>query len=629
VNILYNLAALYSHLACSTRQDPDGLKTACNYFSLAAGILKHLQSTLVPEMRSAPPADMDPWTLESLENLMLAQAQECFWQKAIMDGRLKDASIGRMAAAVADLYASAADLGTKSDGIRSEWLHHMKARHYHFMAAASYRISRDRLENRQYGEEVARLQDGLDCVRKGLSESKYINSAVVSDLEALEEKLADDFKRAEKDNDKLYYMRVPPKSELKTIDTLRMVTSKTTPEIIDPLSLLGENSELGRRLFENLVPYAVHEAQAKYEAAKTEKINKTINDDIERLNQIMQDMLKSLDLPGALMAVQQPLGVPEDLIHRAEELKQQKAPHLLQTLSHSVEAMKMNGQELFFSAVQTLRAEADEDEGARQKFGTDRWNRQSSEQANPELWAQVKQLEGWLEHAKSSDALIAKKMADSEKLIILLSGPIRDLEQYVPSSSDVTLSPQLNYAVFELQSCFSEWHRVLRRRLRKIEDVRIKAREDSICKSQAQWQRMLTSIDPLLVREATRLESESVNRRINVDQLTILFGKRLAAYDSDQNLVREEEHNQEQLIEKFKQTHDRFVAARKGDTSSNKRAQALQSLDKAYLNYKKIISNLEGAKKFYKDFLVSAGKFRDDCQAYTYKRRAEAAHMYS
>ena len=84
-NILYNLAALYSQLAiASNRSSTDGLKTAASYFSQSAGVLTHLKNEVIPELRTAPPEDMDEHTLDSLIKLQLAQAQECVWQKAVM-----------------------------------------------------------------------------------------------------------------------------------------------------------------------------------------------------------------------------------------------------------------------------------------------------------------------------------------------------------------------------------------------------------------------------------------------------------------------------------------------------------------------------------------------------------------
>lgn len=101
-------------------------------------MLSHIKTEVIPELRTTPPEDLDDSTLESLEYLMLAQAQECFWQKAVMD-QYKDASIAKLAAKVSDFYGAAGDWGVKSEAISSEWIHHATAKHHHFAAAAQYR----------------------------------------------------------------------------------------------------------------------------------------------------------------------------------------------------------------------------------------------------------------------------------------------------------------------------------------------------------------------------------------------------------------------------------------------------------------------------------------------------------
>jgi programmed cell death 6-interacting protein len=207
MNVLYNLAALYSQLAVNTtRSTTDGIKSAANNFSLAAGVLSHIKSAVLPELRmSDPPEDMDEHTLESLLQLMLAQSQECFWQKAVMDG-YKDASIAKLAARVSDLYNLAGEAAVKSEAISSAWIHHMSAKHHHFAAAAQYRAACDCLEKRKYGEEVARLMDAVACVTEGIKETKggYLNKTVVDDLNGLKRRVEEDLKRAEKDNDMIF-----------------------------------------------------------------------------------------------------------------------------------------------------------------------------------------------------------------------------------------------------------------------------------------------------------------------------------------------------------------------------------------------------------------------------------------
>lgn len=208
INILYNLASLYAQLAINTpRGNTDGLKTAANYFSLSAGVLSHVTTDVLPELRmSDPPEDMDEQTLNSMKELMLAQSQECFWQKAVMDG-YKDASIAKLATRVSDLYNLAGEAAVKSDAVSSAWIHHMTAKHHHFAAAAQYRAACDCLEKSKFGEEVARLKDAVACVAEGLKE-KGLSKTVSDDLNGLKRKVEEDLKRAERDND-VIYLRKP------------------------------------------------------------------------------------------------------------------------------------------------------------------------------------------------------------------------------------------------------------------------------------------------------------------------------------------------------------------------------------------------------------------------------------
>jgi len=85
--VLYDIGALYSQLATTqSRTTADSLKRACQYFQQAAGIFD-LLSRQTQDLRlplGVSVDDFSPATLETLQFLMLAQAQECFWQKAVL-----------------------------------------------------------------------------------------------------------------------------------------------------------------------------------------------------------------------------------------------------------------------------------------------------------------------------------------------------------------------------------------------------------------------------------------------------------------------------------------------------------------------------------------------------------------
>lgn len=613
-NVLFNLAAMYSQLALSSnRATSDGLKNAASYFCFAAGVVQHLKNSVIPELRSTPPEDMDDLTLESLENLMLAQAQECFWQKAVKDG-LKDASIAKLAAKVSDLYSDASDWALKSNSISSEWIHHMNAKHHHFAAAAQYRAACDCLEKRKYGEEVARLRDSLNCVNEAIKESRYINKAVIGDLNGLKNRVSEDLKRAEKDNDTIYLIPEPTKSELRTLDRASMVAPKIPREVSHSQDLLGAHgSDLGKPLFTKLVPYSVHVAASIYADRRDRLVNNNIIAELEALTQRIHETLSSMNLPGSLQALEKPLGLPPGVASHAEDIRQSNGVQRLHTTIADTEKLKASNRSMYQEGIDLLRTEAGEDEAARRKYGTERWTRPAGQDALPKLYKQVNDVDGYLKQAEGSDRMVQNRLRENESLIRLLGGTDRDLEDYVPSSRRVTMTAKVEREANALRASLNEVNRLEGRRRKKIESIRTKAKEDDV--------------NPDLLREAGRLEREYPMQPVSATQFEGLFDNRLKKYDGDQDDLKREESEQDHLLGRVKDTNAAFQTAKKGDTSSKEREQALQNLENAYTTYEEIMRNLETGRKFYNDLSAITTRFRDECRNFVYARRTEAQNM--
>ena len=627
-NIVFNLAAMYSQLAMSSnRSTPDGLKVAANNFCLAAGTISHLRNTILPELRTEPPEDMDLMTLDCLEKLMLAQGQECFWQKAVKDG-LKDATIAKLAARVSDLYNEATEAGIQSDAISSEWIHHMTAKHHHFAAAAQYRAACDTLEKRKYGEEVARLKDSLTCVNEALKEQRYINKVVLADLNGLKNRVTEDLKRAEKDNDMIYLLPVPPKAELKILDRANMVVSRVPKEIAESNALLGDHGELGPALFSKLVPYSVHLAASIYVDRRDRLVNTTIVEELENLTAQIHEVLRSLNLPGSLQALEKPLGLPPGLMAHAEEIRQQDGIHRLERSMEDTQKLMYSDQAVYNEGVEILKSEAVEDENARRRYGTALWTRPTAEQAAPKLYAQIKEIDGYFKAAANSDNIVKTKLRENERFIRLLSGPDHDLENYVPSGRRPAITGDVEREAGKLRGCFNELSRLESRRRRKIEALRTKAKQDDISKSLYNLLcSLLIALDPELLREAARLEREYPMQTIEAVQFENLFDRRLQMYDVDHDMVQEEEKEQAEATKRLQDANASFLIARRGDQSTKQREQALQNLENAYFKYKEIISNSDVGRKFYNDLAKIVNRFRDDVRSFAYQRKSEASQI--
>ncbi|GAB0138870.1 serine/threonine protein kinase prr1 [Epichloe bromicola] len=619
LNVLYNLAALYSQLAANTSPSTtEGMKSAANYFSLAAGVLSHMKEHVVPELRmSDPPEDMDQHTLKSLSQLFLAQSQECFWQKAVMDG-YKDASIAKVAAGVSDLYNLAGEAAVKSEAISSAWIHHMTAKHHHFAAAAQYRAACDCLEKRKYGEEVSRLTDAVACAKEGLKETKgnYLNKSVVDDLNSLKRKVEDDLKRAEKDNDMIFLNHVPPKSELKFLERANMAVARVPPQVAKPFEYLGERAEFGPALFSRLVPFSVHVAISIYEERRDRIVNQNIIQELEVLTDGIHALFGSIGLPGSLQALEKPLGLPPSLVQHAEELRQADAIGRLRKSFADVEKLRAADMAVFEDGRSALAAENEEDQRLRRKYGTDRWTRPESQSdaQGGKLWGHAAEIEGYFGSSAGSDGVVREKFAANEELLRILSGSHQQLMDFVPSSSQRDTNLELKQSIGKVRSAYNDVLRLESKRRKKVETLRDSARRDDI--------------KPDILKEAARLERTYPSTAIVPAHFEDFFERRLdTLYEPALEALDNEAAEQDRLLREVERANREFESQKRrcGDGGSREREQALQKLDSAYFKYKEIVNNLEVGRTFYNDLnkIVSQG-FRDVVKGWVAQRRVDA-----
>lgn len=132
-----------------------------------------------------------------------------------------------------------------------------------------------------------------------------------------------------------------------------------------------------------------------------------------------------------------------------------------------------------------------------------------------------------------------------------------------------------------------------------------------------------------LLKEAARLEREYPMQQVSASQFESLFDKRLQRYSTDEQEAKREETEQDRLLSRVAEMNTSFQNAKRGDTSSKEREQALQNLENAYLAYKEILRNLETGRKFWNDLSAITTRFRDECRNFVYARRTEAQNLES
>lgn len=394
-----------------------------------------------------------------------------------------------------------------------------------------------------------------------------------------------------------------------------MVIARVPKEVSDPPEYLGEGKEFGRPLFAQLVPFAVHVAASIYEERRDRLVNTRIIGELELLTTKIHDTLRSLNLPGSLQALEKPLGLPSNLLSHAEELRQVDALSRVKRSFSDTAMLKGSDDAVFLEGKDLLEAEAEEDRSLRLKYGTARWTRPESQIAAPNLYAQVAEIEGYLKSAANSDDLVKSKYRECEEMLIILTSSNRDIEDFVPSSRRVSIPPRLEAEVSKLRASLNDLSRLENRRRQRIDTVIEKAKQDDISNA--------------ILVEAARLEREHPGIQIAAANFENFFDTLLERYQVAIDGVKNEATEQDRLLAQLESVNAAFVAAKRGDSSSREREQALQKLENAYFKYKEIVSNLEVGRKFYNDLSKIVGRFRDDCKSFSFSRRSEAAQLES
>lgn len=568
---------------------------------------------LLPQLDQIPPLDLDSSTLETLYYLCLAQAQECFWIKAKSES-LKDSLIARLATQVSDYYSQTLDHANRCSSIRSEWMHHFTCKKYHFHAAAQYRASLDSLNKGRYGEEIGRLKDALESCSIALTNSQYVSSSVLEDLQELNSRVKSDLVGAEKDNDMIYLQTVPTASSLSPITPIVMAKHIIPEEMVNPLGYL-ETTRHVQPLFADILPYTIYEANNAYHEKMNEYVHKNLISKIEEMTVNMHSALQELNLPGSLEAVEKPMGVPQSLIVHSDDIRTKGGVSLLRGTLNDIQKLFRESEHALDGNKEMLMYEEKEDTMMRDRQGTDRWNRAPSREAGDDLWKAVTNFRGYLESSKASDQLVRDKFHKIERYLeILCEGP-KQLERYIPNSTVVHVDPYLEYNVQELKEALL--------RIRGIEDQR----QQYI--GNLMYTVANTEMLPDIIKEYNLMIQQSgAHSHVDVAKFETVYTKKISKLQTESSdWIKKQEENQATILAQIVELNKQFLEIRDNDSSTIERENAIQNLEVAYYKFGEIMQNLDEGRKFYNSLIEQLRSFTDQCKEFVYQRRIEGRQL--
>ncbi|CAG8461462.1 7083_t:CDS:10 [Funneliformis caledonium] len=615
--VLFNIGAMYSQLGVSeNRTTPEGVKRACQHFQYAAGCFKHLNEVIVAEMRIAPPLDLSSDMLKVLTNTMLAQAQECFWQKAVHD-KYKDGTVAKLANQVSIYYDHAHEIASNNSEIANilgqGWLTHLQVKSWHFHAAAEFRKSSECISQNKYGEEISRLQVSQDYIKKGLDQCRHLREAVIKDLESVQTAVQSNLKRAQKDNDIIYLQMVPSASSLTSIGKANMANPNIPPEVQDPISLMNERSILGVPLFVKLVPYAVHQAHSVYSDRKEKLVRDEILSKLHELINICNSTLRSLNLPAALNEVDQHSKIPPSILSMSQEVRNEGGLARLNAMFDTLQDKSRIVYQTLDEALAFLDQECTDDEEFRNKFG-EKWTRPLSLSVNRELTEKADSYRKVYDQAYRSNKILQNGLEQQSEALDILSSDREILEERIPpeiqSESDVDVDG-VQKIKDDLRALINQSFQIMKECETKIQEVKKAADLDDIA--------------PILLKEAAKLTAAS-NTSIKLEPAHFedLFNEQMKKYDKFLLTCNKLSDIQDNLLASISEKFEEYNKRRRVASTNPRRTQFIQTLGNGYKCFINILQRLQEGMAFYARSQANADELKQNCQAFATQRRKEA-----
>lgn len=602
-NIIYQLGSLYSQLVIKeSSYSDDGLRKACNYLQLSAGCYQFLIDQ-IEQSNHKYSQDFSFETLQHLKYLMLAQAQESIWLKAV-NSEMKNSAISKLSIETSNLYYRAYENGSKSDFIKLEIMNHTLVKNYHFKAAAHYRASIMALDDLKYGEQIAHLRVAQAAYEQGLKHKRYVKEIVLEDLNGLGSMIATTLRAAEKENDLIYLKPVPDKKDLTPLTGALMVNPITMTEFEEPLTS-------DRLLFNELLPYLIVQVAMAYRERQDSFILKTILEPLQSLNTMMNHFLTERHLPATIDSIQKPENIPESIINHSKDIITFGGIDMIENSYDKILQLSSDCRDIYEGCHQRLTIEGEEDDLFRDKFGT-KWTRTKSNEAAQELWIKVNSMEEYLGQADQADDIILTNYHDIKEYLELYSGGFESLKEFIPSSTYMDLSKEVSWIVSDMREAINETNELEDSRKQFLHRLEMKSKDNNIL--------------PKLIEEYKTRQNEI--SEIDEASFEMVYSQHMKMFNEDLVFVEELKNKQiilENKINELNNTFNEKFPNDKGDGSQSERKETLQFLEDVYSQYLQLITNLNEAAKFYNDFLTRGNSVITICDDFVAKRREEAS----
>ncbi|KAH9410406.1 Rhophilin, Rho GTPase binding protein [Tyrophagus putrescentiae] len=595
VSVLFNIGALMSNLGAYQGKEgasnDTSLKNAIKHFQGAAGIflaLKHTSCSTAGTNELTFDLQTDVLTL--LQYIMLAQAQEAFFYKASND-KMKEMSIARIAAQCEEFYAEVhkqiLNINTTNKTNIPEWVDVFVLKQHAYQGVAEYYQALVAQQKKEFGEQICRLTKAIEYLKA--AEGK-VAIPLTTKFKEIINKATQSLEEVKRDNDFIYHVKIPEHKTLPTINKAVLAKATDLPEMFFP----GEQD-----LFQNLLPFGVHQSIQKLDQQRQEVVNGEIAT-LREQTQTLNAVLASLNLPAAIEDVKG-VEVPKSLKEKAQSIQEKGGIDELERLINELPDLLTRNREILDEIERSLQQEEESDNKLKQQFG-EKWKRTPSKQLSSTWTGHIAKYRNILQNAVQADNKVKEKYnSNVEKMKLLSNSSGSALADAIPTNQ-------------------SSGAKVDETAIAKLKQLM--AQVDALKKDRETLESSFKNVE-FEEMKSKFMKSLSLHTDVNEASLST---ETIGEYFGElQRKSRESQQKQESLVEEIRSANEQFVATRGG--AGNKREQFLKELASAYDAFIELHSNLNEGTKFYNDLTQLLVNLQVKIDDFCFARKAEREEL--
>ncbi|GAX77401.1 hypothetical protein CEUSTIGMA_g4847.t1 [Chlamydomonas eustigma] len=413
--LMFNLGAVMSQIAIACdRSTGDGLKQACQLFQEGSGIYSLIRENECIKLDNPKPMDLTVEVITLLEKLMLTQAQECFYHKAVVDK--KSASVvARLARQLAVMYSEVERLFTApalQQHLDKSWLAHAQMKASIYDVETLIQVAKTYQGEEKINYEISVLQEAFKRVQATKKICKGISNQMYESVSKVQDSIQSSLTKAEKDNSSVYLQRVPPFMDLPSTAGALLV-KLAIPSCLEPV--------VSEVLFASLIPDSSAKALSKYTEMVDSK-SRSLMDKLATATDNARLKLKEVDLPDMLEALDNktPLSLPEALRRELEEIESIGGLNHLKGILTEVGQLRESLERDMQQCSQELDNDAQQDAEARAKYG-EAWRTPAAATMAKPYWDKVATFRSTLQRAGDSDQSVISRLKGQEEAFASLT----------------------------------------------------------------------------------------------------------------------------------------------------------------------------------------------------------------